>query len=93
MMMRLMLRMRRKAGVSCAHVQDLVQSYLDGELPEGPDRDRLVAHLDRCRMCGVEAATYERIKASLAGEAPSGTVGRLTAFAQTIAEGETDEPI
>ena len=64
-MMRLMMRLRRKAGISCARVQDLVQSYIDGELEDGPERERLVAHLEMCRLCGVEAETYERIKDAL----------------------------
>ena len=83
-MIRLMMRLRRKAGISCARVQDLVQSYLDGELDDGPERDRLIAHLDMCRLCGVEAETYERIKASLAAATPPESVDRLTRFAATI---------
>ena len=82
-MMRLMQHLRRKAGISCARVQDLVQTYLDGELV-GPERERLVAHLDRCRPCGVEAATYERIKASLATPAPADAIERLQRFATSI---------
>jgi anti-sigma factor RsiW len=83
-MMRLMMRLRRKAGISCAHVQDLVQSYLDGELAAGPERDRLVAHLALCRPCGIEAETYERIKASLAADPSPASIGRLTQFAALI---------
>ena len=82
--MRLMMRLRRKAGISCARVQDLVQSYLDGELDDGPERDRLIAHLEMCRLCGVEAETYERIKASLAAAPPTESVDRLTKFAASI---------
>jgi anti-sigma factor RsiW len=83
-MMGVMMRLRRKAGISCAQVQALVQSYLDGELPDGPDRDRLVAHLDRCRPCGVEAETYERIKASLSADVPAESLERLARFAASI---------
>jgi len=82
--MRLMMRLRRKAGISCARVQDLVQSYLDGELEDGPERERLVAHLEMCRLCGVEAETYERIKASLAADPPPESLDRLTQFAASI---------
>lgn len=89
-MMRLMMRLRRKAGISCARVQDLVQAYLDGEL-EGPDRDRLAAHLDRCRPCGVEVSTYERIKASLAAPVPPEVVERLNHFAASISNDPTDD--
>lgn len=83
-MMRLMMRLRRKAGISCARVQDLVQSYLDGELEDGPERECLIAHLEMCRLCGVEAETYERIKASLAADPPPGSVDRLIQFAASI---------
>ncbi len=83
-MMRLMMRLRRKAGISCARVQDLVQSYLDGELADGPERERLIAHLEMCRLCGVEAETYERIKASLAADPPPESVDRLARFAASI---------
>lgn len=83
-MMRLMMRLRRKAGISCARVQDLVQSYIDGELEDGPERERLVAHLEMCRLCGVEAETYERIKASLAADSPPESLDRLTQFAASI---------
>lgn len=89
-MMRLIMRLRRKEGISCARVQDLVQSFLDGEL-EGPERDRLAAHLDRCRSCGVEAATYERIKAALAPAPPAETVERLQRFASSLSD-ERPEP-
>lgn len=84
-MMRLMMRLRRKERISCARVQDLVQAHLDGEL-EGPDRARLIAHLDRCRPCGIEAATYDRIKASLAGPALPESVERLSRFAASISD-------
>lgn len=87
--MRAMMHLRRKAGISCARVQDLVQSYLDDEL-DGAERDRLAAHLDRCRPCGVEAATYERIKMSLAAPAPIDAVERLQHFATSI-NAETSE--
>lgn len=83
-MMRLVMRLHRKAGISCARVHDLVQSYLDGELEDGPERDRLIEHLDRCRPCGVEAETYERIKAALSGRPPAASVDRLTAYAASI---------
>ncbi len=84
-MMRLMLHLRRKEGISCARVQALVQSFLDGEL-EGPERDRLAAHLARCRPCGVEADTYERIKGALAPEPPADSVDRLRRFSETIVD-------
>ena len=82
-MMHTIMRMRRRAGISCAHVQDLVQAYLDGELAE-PGRTQLAAHLELCRPCGVDAETYDRIKTSLAAPAPAETVERLEHFAATL---------
>ncbi len=84
-MMRLLLHLRRKEGISCARVQALVQSFIDGEL-EGPERDRLAAHLAACRPCGVEAATYERIERALAPEPPADSVERLRRFSETLAD-------
>jgi anti-sigma factor RsiW len=80
----LMMRLSRKAGISCARVRELVQAYLDGELEDGPERDRLIEHLERCRPCGVEAETYERIRSALTAAPPAGSVDRLTAFAASI---------
>jgi hypothetical protein len=92
---RLLMRLRRKEGITCAEVHELVQAHLDGELPDGPRRDLLVAHLHRCRPCGVEAETYQRIKDALAAPAPAAAVARLEAFAAAIpgsAPPSTDEP-
>lgn len=88
-MMRLMMLLRRREGISCARVQDLVQACLDDELV-GPERERLAAHLHRCRPCGVEAATYERIKAALAPEPAADAVDRLTVFASTLLDDGAD---
>ena len=41
-MMHPIMRMRRRAGISCVNVQDFVQAYLDGELAE-PERILLTA--------------------------------------------------
>lgn len=78
------MRLRRKEGITCAEVHELVQAHLDGELPDGPRRDLLVAHLHRCRPCGVEAETYQRIKDALGAPAPAAAVARLEAFAAAI---------
>lgn len=82
-MMTLLMHLRRESGISCARVQKLVQSYLDGELT-GPDVAKLANHLHQCRRCGVEAATYERIKAALAAPPPADSVARLQAYAASI---------
>jgi anti-sigma factor RsiW len=83
-MKRFTMRFARRAGISCARVHELVQSYLDGELDDGPERDRLIAHLDLCEHCGVEAEVLARIKASLKTPVPPDAVERLTRFASSL---------
>lgn len=75
----------RPGGISCRRVRKLVQSYLDGEL-DGPDRDRLRAHLDRCPACGVEAETYRAIKAALVPDVPVEAVDRLRGRALALVD-------
>ena len=84
-----LLRKRRPMG--CMEVGRLLQRYLDGVLDD--DRaDRLAAHLEACRRCGLEATTYERIKVSLAARGdsplPADAIARLTQFAQDLAHGD-----
>lgn len=48
----------------CRDVAEVLQSYLDGELPES--QTHLVEeHLEHCDRCGIEAAVYEEVKRSL----------------------------
>jgi len=56
---------RIQGGPSCKEIADVLQSFLDGEL-EKSDIPTVKAHLDACRDCGLEAETYEAVKASLA---------------------------
>jgi hypothetical protein len=58
-----------KEMASCMQVMRVLQSYLDGHTDEFTAR-RVATHLDACRRCGLEAATYREIKASLARRAP-----------------------
>ncbi len=53
-----------KEMASCMQVMRVLQSYLDGEIDEVTAR-RVANHLDACRRCGLEAATYREIKAAL----------------------------
>lgn len=74
----------------CREVAQVLQSYLDGELP--PSKTHLVArHLEHCERCGIEADVYEEVKRSLAALATPvdrGAVQRLRLFARDLAEGE-----
>lgn len=48
----------------CREVAEVLQSYLDGELPES--KTQLVAeHLEHCERCEIEAEIYEEVKRSL----------------------------
>jgi anti-sigma factor (TIGR02949 family) len=75
--------------MSCKEVGRHLQHYLDGDLDD-LRAERLSAHLEECRRCGLEVETYERIKASLAargtGPLPDDAVDRLTRFARRLAD-------
>jgi anti-sigma factor RsiW len=65
----------------------VLQSYLDGHTDEVTAR-RVATHLEACRRCGLEAATYREMKASLGRRAPQvavETLERLRAFGQALA--------
>lgn len=84
---------RKSRPMTCKEVGRHLQTYLDGDLDD-VRAQRLSAHLDECLRCGMEAHTYEHIKASLAVRGtdalPDDAVARLTEFAQRLADG--DEP-
>lgn len=73
-----MLGPQRAPGpLSCRQVGRLLRAYLDGELPDA--RALLVAdHLDACLRCDLEAGSYRRLKARLAGLAPARTTAGST---------------
>ncbi len=73
--------------MNCKQVGRRLQSYLDGDLDDLTAR-RIIRHLEDCRRCGLEAAAYSEIKASLARRAhdvPNDAVTRLRAFGQRLA--------
>lgn len=83
-------RMAPAEMMECHKVGELLQSYLDGYIDA--ERARLIEdHLEVCRMCGLEAETYERIKASLAEhrpDVPADALERLREFGERLARGE-----
>jgi anti-sigma factor RsiW len=75
-----------KETASCIKVMRILQSYLDGHTDEVTAR-RVANHLEACRRCGLEAATYRELKASLARQVPdvdADTVRRLHVFGQAL---------
>jgi len=88
-----LLRASTKRPMTCGEVGERLQYYLDGEL-DARRTARLVAHLEDCRRCGLEADTYERIKHSLAQRqsvVPADSLARLPEFGARIARG--GEPV
>jgi anti-sigma factor (TIGR02949 family) len=80
---------------SCLQVMRVLQSYLDGQTDEVTTR-RVANHLEACRRCGLEAATYREIKAALARRAaPAPTdqhvLERLRAFGTALTARSGDE--
>ena len=79
-----------KGSMSCHQVGAVLQEFLDGDIDEERAR-RIEEHLEECRRCGLEAETYERIKATLAAqrpEVPEESVERLREFGERLARGE-----
>ncbi|MEV6055829.1 zf-HC2 domain-containing protein [Streptomyces sp. NPDC052107] len=66
-------------------VARVLQTYLDGEADE-VTAQRVAAHVEDCRRCGLETAVYQEIKNSLARqELPNETaMARLRAFGATL---------
>ncbi|MCD9624249.1 anti-sigma factor family protein [Rhabdothermincola salaria] len=84
--------MGRRSELSCAEVAAVLQSYLDDEL-DAQTAEKVHEHLEECRRCGMEAATYEELKAALR-RGPDGLtdepVRRLREFGERLAHGEVD---
>lgn len=81
-------RWRRGGEATCAEVAQVLQSYLDGQVDDLTAR-RVRRHLEHCRRCGLEAETYEAIKAALARrphQVDADALERLRAFGQRLAE-------
>jgi predicted anti-sigma-YlaC factor YlaD len=82
--------LRDGGPMDCHAVGELLQHYLDGHVDA--ERARWIGeHLEDCRRCGLEAETYERIKAGLAvhrPEVPAESIARLREFGARLARGE-----
>src|SRR5436309_2048887 len=51
-------------ALSCAEALDLLEPYLDGDLPPG-EADRVRRHLEACPACAAERALAARIQSEL----------------------------
>jgi anti-sigma factor RsiW len=80
-----LFRRRPDRPLNCRQVGRRLQRYLDGDLDELTAR-RIIHHLDHCRRCGMEAAVYTQIKASLArrGDVDAATIARLREFGERL---------
>lgn len=88
---------RQAIPLDCHAVGEVLQEYLDGldghAGPIEPEHaERIEAHLEVCRLCGLETATYRRIKVGLAArraDVRPDSLGRLRDFAaHLVAHGD-----
>ena len=88
-MIRRRLLRRGNTEVNCREVGRVLQSYLDGDV-ESDFADKIAAHLEKCKDCGLEYETYSRIKDSLAGqsndEIDADAIARLRDFGRDLTE-------
>ncbi len=81
----------------CWQVMRVLQAHLDGEV-DVETATWVSTHLEECRRCGMEAATYQSIKLALAEriDDPTGhgavpvdpaVLRRLERFAASLSEG------
>ena len=69
-------------------LRPMLQSLLDGEVTH-EERDRVLAHLDACRRCGLSASAYRALKHELQALEPTSSrdaVARLETFLQEFVD-------
>jgi anti-sigma factor RsiW len=74
-------------------VRPLLQPFIDGSL-DGPQRRQVVRHLEACRRCGLDTATYAALIDRLQGiDQPrdADAIARLESFVHELA-GEDEPP-
>lgn len=83
---------REPRPMTCQEVAVILQAFLDDETDEVAAR-RAAHHLHDCVRCGMEAATYERIKHSIGRNRPRLdplSVARVRRFGERLGAGEAD---
>ncbi len=87
-MIRRRLLRRASSEVNCREVGRALQSYLDGDV-ESDFAEKIAAHLENCKKCGLEYETYSRIKDSLSGldnrAIDDDAIARLRDFGRNLA--------
>lgn len=80
-----------RTQLSCRQVGRLLQSHLEGEL-DAARSQHVAAHLDDCIRCGLEAETYQAVRAALERRAPvePDRLARLQAFGARLAAGDPE---
>jgi hypothetical protein len=87
---------RVRDRMECMRIRRVLQSFLDGELDDA-QREWVAAHLEACRRCGLDAATYESLRTRLSGfsqsaDADREAIARLERFVDRLAGEPYDEP-
>jgi len=80
---------RSKPEVNCREVGRMLQAYLDNELEN--DTEKVAAHLEVCKRCGLESDTYTKIKKALGNpdaEIDSESIARLRQFGEDLISGD-----
>ena len=75
--------------MNCREVGKVLQAYLDGELEN--DTDKVAAHIEVCKRCGLESETYTKIKRALGNpeeDLDSETLARLREFGEGLISGD-----
>lgn len=84
--------LRRRKGLSCQAVMEVLQSYLDGETDTETARE-VASHLNECIDCDLESTVYKNIKLSLSlnkVDLDPVVLGSLQQFGEQVARGTLD---
>lgn len=74
--------------IECMRLRPTLQSLLDGEVTPA-ERDRVIAHLEACRRCGLSASAYRALKHELQALEPASSpeaVARLETYLQEFVD-------
>lgn len=82
---------RRDEDLNCQQVARLMHGFLDGEIP-AHEAEMVAAHLDKCERCGIEAATFRRVKSAIRALRPdldADALSRLSTYVDEVASGRS----